>query len=550
MTNPRNSCIWCLWIALTSWVIAAEPANPPAAPAALTIQQILVTDSIEGAQQLQPVPNGGFVVLAPSVSFLKAEELFKRIGGAKDRPIDDRILAAIAQAIETYARENDYSAASAVVPPQDPAGGVIRVALLVGKIRNIQIKGNQWFSESLLREKLKVERGEIVRISKLEPALNWANNSPYRQMKVHIQPLETGEVDMIVGVEDRPPVRLAVSYDNTGNEITGENRYSASLGYGNLWGRDHQLTYSFITTDDLSLFRAHAMEYRAPLPWRHLFSLSGVYVQLNPSFLEFFQQNAVSMNADAKYVVPLKFQKWLGEATATVAFKQTNNNLEFGGVAVEGVGATTDTLTGNLSFAAMREDRRGRWIISTGLTSSPGEFNSRSTRAIYNDTRLDANPFFVTWQIGVQRFTRLTPTLTSTIRTGFQLASANLMPSEQFSLGGLSSVRGYEERILSGDGGYAVTHELQHKWPTIKLPKKLPVLEMAGVLFWDYGRSIIKHPIVGQRKSDYIASVGVGLRASIANNLSGSVDVARQLEEVEVVGAARHRVHVKLTLAY
>jgi hemolysin activation/secretion protein len=185
--------------------------------------------------------------------------------------------------------------------------------------------------------------------------------------------------------------------------------------------------------------------------------------------------------------------------------------------------------------------------------------NSRSGRDDFNESRIGADPQFGYGQLLLQRSTILTKTLTSVARGFVQIASGNLVPSEQFSVGGANTVRGYEERIITGDSGYSFTHELHQRLPSIALPKRLPKLDPSAVFFWDYGRTIIKEPLIGyqngvevyhERKSNYLASVGVGLRAVVGTYFNASVDYARQLEEVEVPGAAHHRVHVKLTLTF
>ena len=42
-----------------------------------------------------------------------------------------------------------------------------------------------------------------------------------------------------------------------------------------------------------------------------------------------------------------------------------------------------------------------------------------------------------------------------------QLSPDNLLPSKQFSLGGVSSVRGYNRNLLLGNNGISITNELQ-----------------------------------------------------------------------------------------
>ena len=104
--------------------------------------------------------------------------------------------------------------------------------------------------------------------------------------------------------------------------------------------------------------------------------------------------------------------------------------------------------------------------------------------------------------------------------------------------------------MLSGDSGYTATHELIQNLPTISFGKKLPSLNLSGLFFWDYGRVIIKHPLIREPKSAYLASVGIGLRLSVANHFSASADLARQLEQDERQGVRHHRLHVKLGLTY
>ena len=524
--------------------------TPAAAPNVRLLRQIILADNIETAPALKSVPDGGFLIVPTSLAAIDKEDLLRRLKAGENRPIDDRLLAGIATVVETFMKSTGFALATVVIPPQNIADGTLRVVVLPGKVRHIKFEGNHWFSESLLREKMRLERGNLVRVSELERALAATNNNPYRRVKVHVEPVpDTGEADLFVGVQDRLPLRLTVGYENTGNEILGYDRYSVGLTYGNLWGLEHQITYQQMFSQSTTLFRAHAIDYRAPLSWGHVFSFSGSYAKVNPTFYSgLFTQLGKSTNADAKYTIPFHLKQWDGEFTSTLGFKQSNNNLEFGGVPA--FGNTSDLFTGSISAAIMRPDKRGRWAVSATLTGSPGNLNNRNNEATFTESRVGANPHYGYAQFWAQRVTWVTPQLTSLARISTQLASTNLVPSEQFSVGGAYTVRGYEERILTGDGGYIATHELQHALPALSLGQRLPKLESSAAFFWDYGRTIIKHPLIGEAKSVYLSSVGIGLRLSLANNFSASADYARQLEEVETPGAAHSRLHVKMTLAY
>jgi hemolysin activation/secretion protein len=553
MLTTKIRLIACLVAGLPFLAASGGAADSSAAPEPklYPLRQIIITDTIESAAKLDYVPDGGFVVVAaPAFASLDKAELLKRLKAGELRTINDRLLAAIAQVVENFARQSGFALANVLIPPQNIKEGAVRVAVLPGKIRSIKFEGNRWFSESLLSEKLRLERGGVVLIPELEQALASANNNPFRRVKLHVEPVPgTGEADLLFAVKDRLPLRATAGYENTGNKILGYDRYSGSLAYGNLWGQEHQLTYQQAISHSTTLFRVHAFDYRAPLPWRHVASLSGSYARVNPTFNSgLFTQLGKSVNADIKYTVPVRLKNWDGEVTGSVMFKQSNNNLEFGGI--EAFGSSHDILSSSVAFAAVRPDSRGRWIFSATLTGSPGEFNSRSTADIYGDVRVGARPRFFFASFWGQRVTALTPQLTSVARISAQLAGTNLLPSEQFSIGGAGSVRGYEERILSGDGGYSATHEVIQTLPAVSLGKTLPKLNLSGAFFWDYGRTIIKHPLIGESKAAYVASCGIGIRMSVAHYLSASADLARQLERDETPGARHHRLHVKVSLTY
>ena len=543
----RTGCFLCL-LSLAWLVQAAEPSAATAPATSAPLRQVLLAEGIEAAQGLALIENGELVVLAPTIAFLDGKNLSQRLAAGRNRPIDEPLLAAVAKVVEIFLRENDFPAAQVVIPPQDISNGAVRVAVLLGKIRKVEVSGNYWFSESLLRRKLQIDRGETLRFSELDRAIAWTNDSsPFRRVRVNVQPVpQTGEVDVVIAVQERMPLRLQANYDNSGNDVIGLHRYIAAVTYANMWGIDHQATYQYLTSNLGNIFQGHALDYRIPLPWRHVVQFAGSYSRATPSLFDgFITQVGESIAADLRYLAPLKLKGWRAEGSATIGFKETNNNLFFLDEPVPF--ETTDLFTLNLGITASRDARRGRWLASANLIASPGDINSRSTAAAYRDSRFGAKPRFVYGQVALQRLTQLTPRLVSTARVIAQLSSANLLGSEQFSVGGFNTVRGYTDRALSGDSGYTLSHELQRQGPSFSVAKRLPELTTAGLIFADYGRVYVKHPFGNQLKSADIAGAGIGLRLSAGNNFSAGLDYAWPL--IKMVGESS-RLHVKVTLAY
>jgi hemolysin activation/secretion protein len=526
------------------------PASPPARR---PLRQILITgEGLEAAQALVPRPGAGFVVLAPSIKSAHLAPLTTRLSPGEGQPIDEPLLAAIAQVIENYFKQNDFPVATAIVPPQSIADGTVRVALLPGKIRSIKFEGNRWFSERLLRDKLRIEEGSVLQLSLIDQSLTWTNANAFRHVRVHLTPIAgSGEVDLLVGVREVAPWRVFTTFDNSGNEVLGVNRLTAGFTLANLWGKDHQLTVQHLTSDFSEVFRAETFDYRIPLPWRHWINFSGSILIANPSIFDgFFLQKGRSTNADIRYSMNFRQRNWRYEASFGLSGKQSNNNLEYGGQAV--FGTVIDSYQALVSLAAVREDRnrRGRWTFAGTLNYSPGGVNSRNTDEVYSGSRTGANSRFLTLQANVERITRLTDSTSSSLRLTGQTASTNLLPIDQYSLGGSSTIRGYKERILSGDLGYSITHELHQRVLAKPVHPRLPPLDGTAVFFWDHGRTFLHRPERGQNKHDYLASAGVGFRLTMNQVFSASFDHAWQLEKVELPNERHRRTHFRLSLSF
>jgi len=544
-----------------------QPPPPPPASTSkpIHLRQILIAETVEAAQAMQPVAGGSFVVLGPALSFLKADQLTKILADGENKVLDDRILVAIARVIEATARSQDLPIATAIIPPQNIADGTLRVALLLGKFREIKFQGNRWFSESLLRDTLLVGRGEIVRLSEIDRSVSWTNNSPFRRVRVHIDPIpNTGEANLIVGVQERIPLRLTASYDNGGSEVIGKHRYTAAVSYANLWGRDHQASYQFVTTDKPEYFKGHAFDYRVPLPWRHYAQVSASYFTAEPEIYEgLFVNRGESLTSDLRYTVPLRAGVNNADVFAALTFKQSNNNLTWDprGNNVQILGTKTDVFQFSLGASTVRRDKRGGWALGVSLTASPGNVNSRNTDAAYDagrfgrgdSARIGAKARYAYGILSAQRLLTLAPGWDFTSRLMIQVAEANLLSSEQMSVGGSATVRGFNENVFAGDHGIVFSNELlapSLKTNLPKLSRRGGPMETRFLAFYEMADTGLRrrYPIDTARPT--LRSTGLGVRMNFATNFALVADYGWQLSKLPYLVDRHTKGHVKVTLAY
>ena len=123
--------------------------------------------------------------------------------------------------------------------------------------------------------------------------------------------------------------------------------------------------------------------------------------------------------------------------------------------------------------------------------------------------------------------------------------------SEQFGLGGFNTVRGYDYREVNGDQGYLANVELRS--PTLNsqdiLSKVSFNAETQFLIFWDFGYSRIKNTDSFETTDTYLASYGLGLRATITDYVQASVDYGWQLKDIES-DAGDGRFHVNATVVF
>ena len=125
---------------------------------------------------------------------------------------------------------------------------------------------------------------------------------------------------------------------------------------------------------------------------------------------------------------------------------------------------------------------------------------------------------FFAWQGQAQWVRLLAPDTLLLIRSNVQLADRALVPIEQFSLGGLESVRGYRQDLLLSDNGAFASAEV--RLPILRVSQLDTVLQLTPFVdvgtTWNSGRSA--------PDPNTLASVGLGLRLSQSDRFTARLD--------------------------
>jgi hemolysin activation/secretion protein len=486
-------------------------------------------------------------ILVEGVPMLNRPDFAQRMQKFIGEQVSLDLINAIAAETARYYKEHDHPVVSVVAPQQDVTNGVVQLLVTEARLGQVREAGNKWFKSSLFKTRLKP--GDPIIMSRLEADTAFYDRNPFRSVTAELSPgKNSGETDVTLRVQDKFPLRVFAGYDNSGVESTGENRLFAGFNYGNLFGLGQELSYQFSTSDDFEKLLAHSATWTIPLPWHDVLQFSGTYSESRPDLGEGFDMTGTSWEIDAHYIVILpNLGRYKHELTLGYNFKFTDNNLQFGGEQV--FDTPVEISQFSLAYSGSLPDTLGRTAISLASFWSPGGMSSHNNDEDFDAARQDSDAQYFYATLGLDRITRLPLGLTWSLSARGQLASGNLQATEQFLLGGESTVRGYPELIAAGDEGILVRNEIYS--PSFSIAKLVGFKGAADQLqflaFYDFGITSIKHPLEGEDKRTQLSSCGVGARWQVRQNLTAFFDYGWQIDQI---GEDHSRAHVGVTASF
>ena len=183
---------------------------------------------------------------------------------------------------------------------------------------------------------------------------------------------------------------------------------------------------------------------------------------------------------------------------------------------------------------------------------SPGGLSNANNTAVFVASGVvGAKANYTYDNLQITRVTYLPWQMSSVIRLDAQLASGELLASEQLGAGGTDSVRGYNPRTANGSQGVLASFELRS--PNYSPLKKLgvPVDDTGQLLaFYDTGFVSDLHQQTGQAKSASLQSVGFGARYGIDRYLDLRFDYGWQLSKPPGAAHTGNLANLSITLAY
>jgi hemolysin activation/secretion protein len=457
------------------------------------------------------------------------------------------------EALEAAYRARGYSAVQVYLPEQELARGEVVLRVIEAKIRNVEVRGNKFFSAENVRASLpSLVPGISPNANAVAKNLRLVNENPAKQTNVTLRAgAAQGEVDAVAAVEDENPRKWFLTFDNTGTGATGYYRFGLGYQNANIGGTDDAMTLQFVTSDKPSQVGIYSLGYRKP------FYSSGTSLDLVVGYSDVdagttqIPQGPLSFSGRGG-VLGVRYNWQLErEAGSDRKFslgldrRMYRNTCTIGNFGSAGCGTAAATfdvtpLSAAYSTTWIRERAQMGLVLSAAANLGGG---SRGDTDALGRARFGAKSNYTVYRVGAFYARALKNDWQVRARLDAQYANEPLVPPEQFGIGGANSVRGFLERELADDRGHSGSLELYTPELAPRFGWKDWNLRLLA--FYDFGRTVRVDPQPGEVLRNGIASAGLGLRMNRQKSFALRFDLAQILDP----GGTRLRNHQRFNLA-
>jgi hemolysin activation/secretion protein len=512
------------------------------------------------AQTPQPVPTVGVARWEVEGNTLLPPARLTQVLAAYTGNLNLQRLRAAAAAVQEEYRRAGYGGVVAFLPEQDLSGGLARIRVVEGKLTRVEVVENKQFSAENVRRSLpSLKVGSTPQVRRIDAEIQLANENPAKTVTVLLQPgAAAGDVAANISVQEQPVQRLTARLDNTGGKSIG--RWRAALGWqhANLWELDHVFAGELQTApENTSAVKVASGSYRAPLYGRAM-ALDGYFAwsDVNAGSVEIAGGGDLQFSGKGT-IVGLRWQNYLPRLgnidqrlILGLELREYLNTCSINGSGTCGAaGASVSLQPLSLSYTAQAQGEL-RWGINIGLHQNLGAGGKYGSDADFQAVRPGSQRRYTLLRGAAQLGFSVAQTLQLQARLNLQAAGKPLVPGEMFGVGGAQSVRGFEERELSGDSGASLTLEASSNnllldWPAAR------GFDLRTIGFADAGtvQNQQDAPCLAGKSSCRMASLGLGLRGQW-RQWHLRLDLARAMSTATSTQKGDSRAHFSLATLF
>lgn len=437
-----------------------------------------------------------------------------------------------------------YVTTRAYLPQQDLGSGVLQLIVVEGRLEGLD--SSALASPRELAMAYAGGVGDVLNLRDLEQMVDQFGRLPSRQVRMELVPGQEvgGTRAQLQGVRDKP-WRVSASRHNNGDASSGEQQFNLGAEWDSPLGLADQLSLRGgrdVVSDHWRHSDSHGLNYSLPWGWwtfnysynhnyyRTRDTSSGFPFKLDGdnSVHQFLAERVVHRDSLSKTAVNLglshvRARNYLDDTLIDVSSSRiTESQLGINH------GRRIGTAFINLDAG---------WQRGIGALGAQGAGHPRGNEPVarydkYTLTLSYLQPF----QLWGEQFSF------DSLATG-QRSEDALYSGQRISIGGLSSVRGFKDQLLSGDSGGYWRNQLRWRRP-VTWPALQPWLQEYGMAFaYDVGVIKAQHGNgdVNGRLS------GNALEFNVRGQyFAASATFARSLERPDIVTRREHPIYFRI----
>jgi hemolysin activation/secretion protein len=456
-------------------------------------------------------------------------------------------------ALEKGYHDKGFQTVSVSVPAQNVANRVVVLKVTEGKVGRLRVANSRFFDINKVKKKApSLQEGTLPNFNEVTKDIVALNQWPDRRVTPALRAGVTpGTVDVDLNIEDTFPLHGSVELNNRQSPNTTPTRLSVTGRYDNVWQRGDSLNLSWQVAperpDDATSFSGSYLgrvtDWSSVMMYgvkstSDVATVGGMNV-IGPGEIV-GARGLLTLPSRESYFHSLSFgmdYKHFGQIVALDDSSFSSPITYYpGSVAYSG----TLQLEGSLTQFTIAGTSGFR-----GLGSDFDEFDNK--RAFANANFFHANfDLSNTYELPkeFQLFSKMKA----------QIADGALVSSEQFSVGGADTVRGYYESEAIGDNGIVASLEIRSPdfgtWLQKNMknetgegePRVTIFNEWRAFAFVDGGYANTYDALAEQESEFGLWSLGVGTRFKLLDHLNGMVAFAIPMADQGETEAEDHHV--------
>lgn len=412
--------------------------------------------------------------------------------------IDAKTLNEIIGAIQTFYNDQGYVTARVFVPKQNIQSGDLELKILEGKIDEVIVDENHLSDKMQEFTAFGFLEGDTLNLEDINQGIYQMNRLPSNSATMKIEPSSTdGSAKVRIINQKKFPARATAGYDNLGNNFTGIKRSNFSGGIDNLLFLNDSINLSYSTNLNDNSQEKDIRSFT-----------SGISIPFGYNTFSYDYSRSEFRGTNAGINGPIRLSGFSQRNNATIDRVFFNK----GGLRISGnTSLTTKSSASYLNQAKIETSERKLTVGNVGFTISNYFKNGANLylkpsyskglkllNAKQDQTNLNnATPkaqfdYFKLYASLSKKFIIPTAEIPFTLSSEMdsQYSKQTLFGTEQFSVGGYYSVRGFRENYINGDSGYYFRNKANFNVGALASPftKNLAYLnKFSFEPFYDYG---------------------------------------------------------------